>query len=171
TCLAAGVVAPAAPGVSGGPTVVDGPRAGRSWLVGPLAVSAHHSLGLASLFAHQYRRDVSSHRQRAWGAAEDLGARAGHGLAGDGYRLQRPSPPAPLYPAGALGGGLQGSVVDPDRSAAGGQYGVLVWVAGLDRTGLQDHQARWLAVAAHPHDHARTGRTAVVGRRRGHPVA
>src|SRR6266571_1512415 len=45
------------------------------------------------------------------------------------------------------------------------------WVAGLDRTGLQDHQARGLAVAAHPHDHARTGRTAVVGRRRGHPVA
>ena len=127
--------------------------------------------GLASVFAHQHRRDVSSSRPGAWGAAEDLGARAGHVLAGDGHRLQRPPPPAPLHPAGLLGGGLQGSVVDPDRSAAGGQYGLLVWVAGLDRTGLQDHQARGLAVAAHPHDHTRAGRAPVAGRRRRHPVA
>ena len=64
--------------------------------------------------------------------SEDVGARAGHDVAGDGHRLQRPPSAAPLYPAGLLGGRVQGSVVDPDRPAAGGQYRLLVWLAGLD---------------------------------------
>src|SRR5216683_2479946 len=45
TCLAPGVVADAAPGASGGLTVVDGDRAGRSWLVRALAVSRITRLG------------------------------------------------------------------------------------------------------------------------------
>ena len=68
----------------------------------------------------------------AWGPPEDVGARAGHDVAGDGHRLQRPPPPAPLHAAGVLGGGVQRSVVDPDGPAARGQYRLLVWVAGLD---------------------------------------
>ena len=40
----------------------------------------------------------------AWGAPEDVGARAGHDVAGHGHRLQRPPPAAALYPAGLLGG-------------------------------------------------------------------
>ena len=43
-------------------------------------------------------------------------------------------------------------MVAPDGPAARGQYRLLVWVAGLDRTGVEDHQARRLAVAADPHD-------------------
>jgi hypothetical protein len=38
-------------------------------------------------------------------------------------------------------------VVAPDRRAARGQYGVLVWVASLDGARLQEHQTGGLAVA------------------------
>ena len=57
---------------------------------------------------------------------------AGHDVAGDRHRLQRPPPPAALYAAGLLGSGLQRSLVDPDRPAARGQHRLLVWLAGLD---------------------------------------
>ena len=67
TCLAPGVVAHAAPGAPGGPTVLDGHRAGGSGLVRPLAVSAHHPAGVAPVFAHQHRRDLSAHRARCAG--------------------------------------------------------------------------------------------------------
>jgi hypothetical protein len=43
---------------------------------------------------------------------------------------------------------------------------LLVWVAGVDRAGVQNHQTRGLAVAAHAHDAARTGGPPVAGRRR-----
>src|SRR5712692_5658365 len=60
TCLAPGVVAHAAPGPPGGTAAVDRHRAGRSWSVGPVAVSAHHPAGVAPVFAHQHRGHVSS---------------------------------------------------------------------------------------------------------------
>jgi hypothetical protein len=132
TCLAAGVVAHAAPGPPGGAPIVDGPRAGRPGPVCPLAVSAHHAAGVAPVFAHQYRWDLSAQGPRARSVPEELGPRARYGLAGNRHRLQRPSPPAALHPAGLLGGGVQRSLVDSDRSAARDQYGLLVWVAGVD---------------------------------------
>ena len=90
TCLAAGVVAHAAAGAPGGSTLLDGPGAGRSGLVRPLAVSAHHPAGMASVFAHQHRRHLSAHGPRAWAPLEDVGARARHDVAGAGHRFQRP---------------------------------------------------------------------------------
>src|SRR5262249_46153722 len=71
---------------------------------------------------------------------------------------------------GRLGGGVYGPVVAPDRPAAGGQYGLLGWLAGLERTRLQEHQRRRLAVAASPHAAARAGGAPVAGHRRGHAV-
>ena len=130
TCLAARVVAHAAPGAPGGSPVVDGHRPGRPGLVRPLAVSADRPAGVAPVFAHQHGGHLSAPGPGAWGGPADLGARAGHGLAGNRYRLQRPSPPAALHPAGLLGGRRQISMGDPDRSASRGQYGLLVWVAG-----------------------------------------
>ena len=106
TCLAPGMVAHAAPGAPSRPTRLDGPGAGRSGLVRPLAVSAHHPAGLAPLFAHQHRGHLPAHGPGAGRAPADVGAAAGHDMAGDRHRLQRPPPPAPLYAAGLLGSGL-----------------------------------------------------------------
>src|SRR5262249_13697100 len=131
TCVAPRVVAHAAPGTPGGPPVLDGPGAGGSGVVRPLAVSAPHPAGVAPVFAHQHGRNFPSYGPGARGSPEDVGAGAGPDVAGDGYRLQRPASPAPLYAVGLLGGRRQGAVVDADGSAAGGQYRLLVWVAGL----------------------------------------
>jgi hypothetical protein len=46
-----------------------------------------------------------------------------------------------------------------------------VRAAGLDRAGIQDHQACRLAMAADAHDRSATGGTPVVGRGRGHALA
>src|SRR3989442_5961865 len=100
------MVAHAAPGAPGRPTLLDSPGAGGSGLVRPLAVSAHHPAGMASVFAHQHGWHVPAHGPGAWRAPEDVGAAAGHDVAGDRHRFQRPPPPAPLYAAGLLGGGL-----------------------------------------------------------------
>ena len=60
TGLAPGVVAQAAPGPPAGTANVARHRAGRSWSVCPVAGSAHHPAGVAPVWAHQHRRDVSS---------------------------------------------------------------------------------------------------------------
>ena len=90
----------------------------------------------------------------------------GTGIAFKGRHRQRH-----CTPAGLLGGRGEGPVVAPDGRAAGGQYRLLVWGAGLDCAGLQEHPTRRLAVAAHPQDQARAGRAPVAGRRRGDLVA
>src|SRR2546426_1075779 len=131
-CLAPGVVAPAAPGAPGRPTLLDGPGAGGSGLGRPLAVAAHHAAGVASVFAPQHGWHLAAHGPGAWAPLEDVGARAGHDVAGDGPRLHRPPPAAARYPAGLLGGGLQRSMVDPDRPATRSQHRRLVWLVGLD---------------------------------------
>jgi len=95
---------------------------------------------------------------------------AGHVLAGDGHRLQRPPSPAPLHAAGTLGGELQGSVVDPDRSATGGQHGLLVWLRAWIEQGFKITK-RAAGSGSAPHDQARAGGAPVARRRRGHPVA
>src|SRR5262249_56047271 len=97
------MVAHAAPSASGGPTGLDGPRAGGSRLVRSLAVAAYHAAGGAPVFADQYGWDLAASGPGAWGPLEDLGAAAGHDVAGDGDPLQKPSPPPPPYPSAPLG--------------------------------------------------------------------
>ena len=63
------------------------------------------------------------------------------------------------------------TLADLDRSAAGGGQRRLVRVPRLDRTRLQENQARRLAVAIHPHVRSRPRRTVMVGHRLGDLVA
>ena len=114
TCLAVRVVAHAAPGAPGGSPVVDGHRPGRPGLGRPLAVAADRPAGGAPVFAPQHGGHLAAPGPGAWGGPEDLGARAGHGVAGNRHRLQRPSPPAALHPAGLRGGRRQRAMVAPD---------------------------------------------------------
>jgi len=58
----------------------------------------------------------------------------------------------------------------PDRSAAGGQYGLLDGLRAWIEQGLRSPSAA-AAVAPDAHDHTRTGGASVVGRRCGDPVA
>ena len=66
--LAPRVAAPVAPAAARHPPRLDGDRAGRSRLVCPVAVSAHHAAGLASVFAHQHGRHLSAGRGAPAGA-------------------------------------------------------------------------------------------------------
>jgi hypothetical protein len=118
TRLAAGVAALAAPASSPTPRL-DGDRAGRSGLVCAVAVAAYHPVGLASVVAHQHRRERSTGRGGLLVAFETLGPAAGCQLVRHGPRLD--AHPGPLPLAGPLGGRLHGPVVDPERSAARGQ--------------------------------------------------
>ena len=88
---------------------------------------------------------------------------------GTGTAFKGPQPAA-LYAAGPVGGGLCRPLAVPDRLAARGRRRGLVWPAGVDRAGLQDHQTRRLAVAAHPHDRSRARRAPMVGGGGRHPV-
>ena len=172
-CRAPGVVAPAAPGARGAPTLLDGPGAGRSGLGRPLAVAARGP----GLGWHPFVRSNTGGTLRptgpgAWGPLEDLRAHAGQptwqgtGIAFKGRHRQRPCTLLACW-----GGRGEGPVVAPDGRAAEGPYRLLVWGAGLDCAGLQEHPTRRLAVAAHPQAHARAGRAPVAGRRRGDLVA
>ena len=131
-CLAVRVVAQAAPGAPGGSPVVDGHRPGRPGLGRPLAVAADRPAGVAPVCAQHHGGHLAAPGPGAWGGPEDLGARAGHGVAGHRQRLQRPSPPAARHPAGLRGGRRQRAMVAPDRSASRGQDGLVVWGAGVD---------------------------------------
>src|SRR5215510_1523283 len=62
-------------------------------------------------------------------------------------------------------------MVERDRPAAGGPYRLVVWRAGLDGAGLQEHQTRRRAGAAYPHAPARAGGPPVAGRGRSDLVA
>ena len=154
-----------------GPTGLDRNRPGGSGLVCPLAVSAYHPVGPDPFLRINTGGTFRPTGQVRGVPLKTLVPSTRHDVAGHGDRLQRPPPPAPLHAAGVLGGGVHRPLVDPDGPATRGQHCLLVWVAGLDSARLQDHQARLLAVAAHPHDPARAGRAPVAGRRRGDLVA
>src|SRR6516225_10419013 len=113
------MAAAAAPAAAGYPPQLDGDRAGRSWLVCPVAVSADCARGLASVFAHQYGWQLSAQWGDLLAALDHLCAAAGHQLARGGDRLC--PQPGPLHVAGPLGGRLQGPVADPDRPATRGE--------------------------------------------------
>src|SRR5919108_2725880 len=63
----------------------------------------HRAAGVAPVVAAQHGWDLSAPGPGAWGPLDDLGAATGHDVAGDGQRLQRPPPPAPLSAAGVRG--------------------------------------------------------------------
>ena len=149
----------------------DGARVGRSRSVCPLAVSADGPLGRAPLPAPQPRGHLPAGATGRLPPVDQLRAAARHARAGDRHRLHKPAAPAAVDAVGLLGGGRHRSLADPDRAATHGQRGRLVWPAGLDRTGLQDDQARGLAVAAHAQDPARPGRPLGAGGRGRHAVA
>ena len=109
--LAPGVVARAAPGAAGRAPHGAGAGLGRPGLVCALAVSAYHPAGMASICAHQYRRDCATHRPEAarapadaWGPSQ---ARRGRGRASP---AQATSVRAlrPCWPVGRQGRRLQG---------------------------------------------------------------
>ena len=74
----------------------------------------------------------------------------GHGWVGYRHRFQEAYIASPW----GLGSGLgrrPGPTLDAvDRLATAGSWGMLVWPAGLDRTGFPCPQRRWLAVGAYP---------------------
>ena len=131
-CLAPRVAAPAAATAARHPQALDGHRAGRSWPVCRLAVSPYRPVGVASVFAHQPRGDLSPGPAGHLPPVAELRAPARDTLAGRRHRLQR-SPAAPaLHTAGLLGRGVPRPLADPDRSAARRQRGGLVWPAAWD---------------------------------------
>jgi len=93
-----------------GPTVVDGPRAGRSWLYARWLFRRINSAGLAS-FLRINTGGTFRHRQRAWGAAADLVPEPGTAWQGTGIAFKGRHRQLHCTLPGALGGGLQGSVV------------------------------------------------------------
>ena len=101
TRLAAGMAAPAAPAAAGHPPRLDGDRAGRSRLVCPVAVSAHHAPGLASVFAHQHGRQLSARRGDLLAALDDALCRGpGRVGAARASPLRATRSPARCWPAG-----------------------------------------------------------------------
>ena len=103
TCLAAGVVAHAAPGAPGGPTDLDRHRAGGSGLVCPLAVSAHHAAGVAPVFAHQHGRNVRPTGQVRGVPLKTLVPEPGTTWQGTGiaFKGRIASSTVPCWPAGS----------------------------------------------------------------------
>ena len=134
----------------------------------PLAVSGHCPPGVAPPATGQRRGTVSAPGPGALAAIIQLRPRAGHALARPRPGVQ--DPPAGVYPAGLLGTRAGRPVVADDGLAPRRQQRGLVWLAGLDRAGLQADQTRRLAVATHPHDPPGAGGAPVAGRGGGHLV-
>ena len=79
-----------------------------------------------------------------------------HGLPGQAHAVG-------VHPVGLLGCGAPGGVAVADRPATASCERLLVRIARLDRARLQAHQARWLAMAIHPHGGSGAGGAAVAG--------
>ena len=166
---AAGVAALAAPAGARPAPRLEGEGVGGARRGGAVAVAAPHPAGLASVCAPQHGRQLSAPRGALRAARDALGAPARPEWARPRPGLDPPPRGRPV--AGARGSGGQSPLADPDRSGAGGQGCRLVWPAGLDRTGGEEHAARGLAGAPHPEARARSGGTAVGGRCRRDVVA
>src|ERR1700732_1846644 len=84
--------------------------------------------------------------------------------------LQDEPDTAGLHAAGLLGTRPRRAVVAADRPGAAGQQPMLVRLSGLDRTGVQGNQKRWLAMALYAHDRSGACGAALAGDRRGDAV-
>src|SRR4030095_10643484 len=125
----------------------DGAGAGRSWLVGALAVPPHRPPGVASLAAHQSRRQVPPCRAHAVVLAARAGTRRQPAVVRPRDGLCLAGTPGGLYVGSMVGRGVQRPVVSPD---------------GLG--------PRRLAVAIYPDECAGSGGTSLVGLGGGHAV-
>jgi hypothetical protein len=86
-----------------GPTGLDGERVGGSGLVCALVIPASRALGMASVFAHQQRRDVSVRGLTSVLSPDELGAGGGHAVERSRYGLQGAGAATGVHPVGALG--------------------------------------------------------------------
>src|SRR4029453_7845869 len=129
--LAPRMVAPAAAGAPRSPSGVDGAGAGRSWLVGALAVPPHRPPGVASLAAHQSRRQVPPCRAHAVVLAARAGTRRQPAVVRPRDGLCLAGTPGGLYVGSMVGRGVQRPVVSPDGLGPGRLPCGLVWVARL----------------------------------------
>jgi hypothetical protein len=169
--LAPRVAAHAAPAAAGDSPRLDGDRAGGSGPGRRLVVSPHRPAGLAAVVAPQGRRHRPAGPAGHRPPVDQLRAPSRQALAGHRYGLQGPPAASPVDVAGLRGGGLYRPLVDSDRGAARRQRGRWVWLAGLDRTGLEGDQTGGRAVATPPPDRAAADGWPVAGGGGGHPVA
>ena len=150
-----------------------GPAIPRGWTVivladrglyAPVAVSAHHPAGLASVFAHQHWRQLSAGRGHLLAPLDELGAAARDELARHGARLYRATQVActllARWEEGYKDPWLILTDLLPEASDAG-WYGLRAWIEQgfkiTKRAGWQWHRTRmhdperaarlWLAVA------------------------
>jgi hypothetical protein len=72
----------------------------------PMAVLADRPPGLASVFAHQYRRYLSARWDAVLSPLEELCPPAGDALAGPGHRLSESRAAGGVHPVGPVGGRL-----------------------------------------------------------------
>src|SRR5574342_7869 len=117
-CVAAGMVAPVAPGAARHPTGLDGPGAGGPRLVGTLALPAYCPPRLASPGADQPGREISSGWPDAVVLAARVGGPGGPGVARSWYGLRLGRASARLHPGGVVGRGLHRPMVAADGSGA-----------------------------------------------------
>src|SRR5512134_2197359 len=114
------MAADAAPGTKGGAAAVFWDRLSRSRLVCALALSAHRAVGLASGVTGQYGRELSAHEECSLSPVPGVGAADRHAVGGDRHGVSGAAPSAQLYAAGAVGRGLERSVVVTHGSRAEG---------------------------------------------------
>src|ERR1700722_737271 len=133
-------------------------------------VPHHQGFGLASAAARQGGRLFPPTRLGQVLPDGPLRPRRGLSLEGCRRGLQDSHAAAGVYVAGLLGGRARRTVAGADRPAAAVGRAALVRPAQLDRAGIQNLQARGLAVAADAHDRSGARDTAVVGAGGGHTV-
>ena len=163
TRLAAGVAAAVAAAAPGHPARLDGDRVGRSGLVCPVAVSADHAPGLASVFAHQHGRQLSACRGALLAPLASFVPQPGTSWRGTGLAFTRNQVACTLlarWEDGYKDPWLILTDLPPEASDAG-WYGLRAWIEQgfkiTKRAGWQWHRTRmrdperaarlWLAVA------------------------
>src|SRR4029450_2456789 len=100
------MAAPVSPAAARPPTWLDRARVDGSGLVCPVAVLADRPPGLASVFAHQYRRYLSARWDAGLSPLEEACPPAGDALAGPGDALSESGAAGGVHPVGPVGGRL-----------------------------------------------------------------
>jgi len=148
-CLAARMVAAAAPPAAGHPPPLAGQRPGGAGLGGAVAVAADRPVGRAPVCAQPSGRALVACWPALRAPLAALCAPARATGAGPGHSLAASRAATGVDPVGLVGGRRAGSRVAPAGSAAGGPGGGLGGAARLDRPGLENDPAGRVAVAPH----------------------